>query len=143
MVFGKLKEGLNVAKDKTADAAMAVSEKGKEQMNKQVPALLEKLTELKSILNESGFIIGDVELTLSIPPSLTLVIAQKEGAENRINEVMESHELTKLQKSVLTGVSQMYAFNKTFGKFDYVMGDIEIGLGIPPSVTAHLTAKEN
>ena len=126
MVFGKLKEGLNAAKDKTTDAAAAVSEKGKEQMNKQVPVMLEKLVELKSILNESGFAVGDVEVTLSIPPSLSLAITRVEGAENRIKEVIESHELTKFQKVTLTSIGQMYAFNQTFGKFNYVIGNIDI-----------------
>tara|TARA_B100000029_G_C17373907_1_gene887186 strand:- start:183 stop:614 length:432 start_codon:yes stop_codon:yes gene_type:complete len=142
MVFGKVKEGIGAAKDMTADAAAAVTEKGKEQMNKQVPAMLEKLADLKLVLKESGFIVGDVAMTLSIPPSLSLTVTQVEGAENRINEVIETHELTKLQKSTLVSVSQLYAFNQTFGKYDYVMGQIDIGLSIPPAVTVHLSSKD-
>ena len=143
MDFGKLKEGLSTAKDKATDTAIAITEKGREQINKQVPAMLEKLTELQPILKESGFIIGDVAVTLSIPPSLSLTVTQVEGAENRLKEVIESRELTKFQKTILAGISQMYAFNQTFGKFDYVMGQIDIALSIPPAITAHLSAKDS
>ena len=143
MVFGKLKDGLSIAKDKSTDAAAAVAEKGREQIQKQVPAMLEKLSGLKLVLEESGFLVGDVAMTLSIPPGLALTITQADGAENRIKEVIESRELTKLQATILAGISQMYAFNQTFGKFDYVIGQIDIELSIPPAVTAHLSAKDS
>ena len=143
MVLGKLKEGLSVAKDKTAGAALAVSEKGKEQVFKQVPAMLEKLTDLKSVLKEAGFLVGDIAMTLSIPPSLGLTVTQVEGEENRLQEVIESRELTKIQKSTLVSISQIYACNKTFGKFDYAVGRIDIELSIPPAITAHLSAKNS
>ena len=142
MDFGKLKDGLGAAKDKATDTAAAISEKGREQINKQVPAMLEKLTELQPILKESGFIVGDVAMTLSIPPSLSLTVTQVEGVENRIKEVIESRELTKFQKATLSSIGQMYAFNKTFGKFNYVIGDVDIEMSIPPAITAHLSVKD-
>ena len=143
MDLGKLKKGLGSAKDKASDAASAISEKGKEQINKQVPALLEKLAGLQPILKESGFIVDDMAITLSIPPSISITVAKEEGAENRINEVIESHELTKFQKAALNSIGQMYALNKTFGKFNYVIGNLDIEMSIPPAITAHLTAKDS
>jgi hypothetical protein len=143
MGLGKLKQGLSSAKGKVADTADAISEKGREQFDKQVPAMLEKLTGLKPILKESGFLVGDVAMTLSIPPSLSITISQADGADNRITEVIESHELTKFQKTTLSTIGQMYAFNQTFLKFDYVIGDVDIEMSIPPAITAHLNPKDS
>jgi hypothetical protein len=143
MDFGKLKKGLGAAKDKAADTANTISEKGKEQMNKQVPAMLEKLSALRPILKESGFIVDEVGITISIPPTLSLTVTQEEGAENKIKEVIESHELTKFQKVTLNSIAKMYGFNQTFGKFNYVIGDLEIEMSIPPAVTAHLKTKDS
>ena len=56
---------------------------------------------------------------------------------------MEENELTKFQSMIMTGIRKIYELNDMVEKYDHTIGQIEVELGIPPKVTAHLNSKKS
>ena len=79
MVLGGLKDKMNEAKDKVSAAAGNVSG---DKMKEMAANTLEELNSLRPLLNQSGFIIGDVMLTASIPPSFGIMVEQEKAGVN-------------------------------------------------------------
>ena len=142
MKFGKMKEGLANVKNKVSDATSSIAEKSKEQMANHLPAVLQKVDDLQPILKDCGFIIDDMEVEISIPPSISITVVQEEQKLNRIKELLDSEELTKFQTAILKSINTIYSLNQTVGKYNYAIGEVEIGLSIPPSVVAHLSRSQ-
>ena len=139
MNLDKMKKGLVKVQGKVSETASALGEKSKEQMEKNLPIMLQKLDDLQPILKECGFVIDDMEILVSIPPSISIAVIQQEEKLDRIKELLDLNELTKFQSAVLKSISSVYSLNKTFGEHNYVIGEVEISMSIPPRVIAHIS----
>lgn len=140
MVLGKFKDKIS---DVAGDQIAKASEVGKEKFKGVVESSLKEVKSLRPLLNQCGFILGDIMITASIPPSLTLVVEQKMDAAVNVVQVLESEELTKTQKIVLTSIKKIFDLNSTIENFGHTIGQIEVEMSIPPKVTAHLNSKES
>ncbi len=143
MAFGDLKSKLSNAKEKVTETTKTVASASSDQLGKKLDSTMEELNGLRPLLKESGFIIGDISLALSIPPSLGIVVEQEKEGVNRIIQVMDENELSKFQEMVMGSIKKIYNLDEVAEKHDYTIGQIEIALSIPPKITAHLNSKSS
>ncbi len=113
-----------------------------------VEALLANtLAELKGvqpILAECGFIIGDVVLTMSIPPGVKVVVEQTSDGESSLESFLnDENELSKIQLSIIKGIMDAYSLNRMVNPHGYTIGQVEMELTFPPKVHVHLNSKES
>ena len=139
MNLNKMKKGLAKVQGKVSETTSAIGEKSKEQMVKNLPLMLQKLDDIQPILKECGFVVDDMEVEVSIPPAISITVVQQEEKLDHIKELLEANELTKFQSAVLKSISGIYSLNKTFGKHNYIIGEVEISMSIPPRVIAHIS----
>ena len=142
MPLGDWKEKIKSAKDKVVETAGAV---GKDQVKEKLAICLEELNDLRPLLKESGFIIGDVVVTISIPPSFGIIVEQEKNGVNKLEQVMEARkdELTKFQSLVMGSLKKLYDLNDMVERYEHTIGQIEVELGIPPKVRAHLNSNRS
>jgi len=143
MKFGDLKDKLGNVKDKVTATAGNLKETGGKQLQEKLSTSLQELNDLRPLLNECGFIIGDIKLTASVPPSVGIVVEQEKEGQSNLQKVMEKKELTRLQSIVLGGIRKIYDLNNVVEKHDHTIGQIEIEMGIPPKVIAHLNSTKS
>jgi len=127
---------LNKVKEKATEAL----DKSKGQVQKSFQDTLNELNELKPLLLKSGYIIGDLKITLGLPLGVTVVIEKTEGGSVSLEVLRENNELTKTQKSLVNSLIKAHKLDSVFVKKGYTMGQIEIGLTIPPSINLHLNS---
>jgi hypothetical protein len=128
----KVAEGSNKIKEASTNAAKSV-----------VETTLSEVNGLKPILANSGFIVGDILLTVSVPPAVSIVIEQVEGGKQPLDCILENEDLTKFQRSLLVSIKQLYALNATVEKFNHTIGQIEVEMGLPPVLRAHLNSMDS
>ena len=137
------KEKLGEVKNKVSDKVSAVASAGNEKLKEKLNESLEEINGLRPLLQESGFIIGDVYVTASITPCIGLVIEQQSEGVNHLDKVIQDNELSKFQSVVMSSIKKMYDLNSTVEKHNYTIGQIDIALGVSPEATAHLNHKES
>ena len=114
-----------------------------ESLKEKLSGTLEEINALKPILKENGFNVKDIEVEISIPPSIKTVIENKTNNISGLEESLESFaELTKVQSAIVNTIKKISGFQDTVSKSGHRIGDIEIGIGIPPSVVVHLPPLE-
>ena len=141
--LGNLKQHVSSATDKITTTSTTVSDVFKKKMSDYLPVMLEKLSELQPVLQECGFIIGDIKLVAGISPGIGLTVEQEKNGVIRINKVMKEQKLTKFQKTILDSINRIYSLNETAEKYNFTIGQIDIMLTIPPKVTAHLNSTKS
>ena len=130
---------LNKAKEKVTDTI----DKGKDQTQKSFQNTLKELNELKPLLLKSGYIIGDLNITLGFPLGVTVVIEKTEAGSVSLEVLRENNELTKTQKSLVSSLIKAHKLDSVFVEKGYTMGQIEIGLTVPPSINLHLNSVDS
>ena len=138
-----LKDKLGSVKDKVAATTGNLKDAAGKQLQENLSASLKELNDLRSLLNECGFIIGDIKLTASIPPSIGIVVEQEKMGQSQLKQVMEDKELTRLQSTVLESIRKIYELDNVVQKHELTIGQIEIEMGIPPKVIAHLNSTKS
>jgi len=148
-LFDQAKEAASKAKGVSLEAAQALkesggklAESGKEKAQETLAFLLAELNGLVPILRECGYSVGNLSVTISLPPKLKAVVSQ-DGKESKSLETMlveREGSLSKIQTAALKGLIKAYEFDQTVGKYGYRLGDIELVLSIPPEVTMNLMA---
>ena len=153
--FGKWKNKLTDVQGKMADAKEKVSNVApsmdalKEKASSFTPSLdsmknklgdtLEEINAIKPIFNENGFAISDIEMEISIPPSITVIIDNQANNVDGLNKSVESFgELTKIQQMIIGTIRKISELQGVVSKSGHRVGEIEIQMGLPPSIVVHL-----
>ena len=146
---GKVKETAQAAVEVTTEAAREVREtageawdSGKEKLNGTLETLLKEVNGLKPILADCGFIIGDLNVTFSIPPEIKMTVDHiGKGTTTLEQSLQEAQEtLTTLQKMVLKSMIKANELAHVTRRYGYTFSKYDISLSIPPKVTVHLIA---
>ena len=128
------------AADSLRDRAGELSVLGRERLE----GILSEIDGLKSVLMNSGYVVGGIEVTLSLPPGFT-VFVQRTGEEKKSLEralAEEAHTLTSLQKAFLKSLLRADELAQVSDKYGYRFGEYELAVSLPPRVTVHLVPKE-
>lgn len=124
--------------DSAKESASNLRTKVEEKLDESVEKLLIRLDEARPILDEAGYTIFDIRMTPHVPPKLGIVLMPKEPGVCHAAEVIERGTLTKPQRALLEGLVQIQRMHGTFTRNAYAVRGIEIDIGLPPSVCAHL-----
>ncbi len=139
-------------KDKTAGMAQSVTQSVqagmdslgdfKKKSSSLIASSLEEINGLRPILEQSGFIVGDIFFTVSIPPSVGLIVEQEIGGSVKIDS-LDSAELSNVQSMIVGSLKKIYALNGVVEEYEHTIGQVEITLGLPPQVKAHLNSMKS
>ena len=133
-------------KNKSKELNDSIKEKAAGLGGKATSLLADGLAEingLKPVLEKSGFIIGDVNFGLSFPPSIGIIVEQKVGGVKNLDNLSDNENLSKLQSAIISSIQKVYQMNEMVESHDHTIGQIEIEMGLPPSIKVHLNSKES
>ena len=120
-------------KDKAAKASQ-------EKVMGTVDAMITELSILKGLLAKVGVVIGDIEVTLGMPPSVNADIQFPDmAAIDNIKSALEGVELSRTQRTLVDSVVSMARFKDTAQqKFADILGGMDIKAGFPPTFVIQL-----
>jgi hypothetical protein len=133
-------------KNKSKELNDSIKEKAGELGGKATSLLGDGLAEingLKPVLEKSGFIIGDVFITMSLPPKIGIIVEQKADGVKDIDSMSDNENLSKLQSAILSSIQKVYKMNEMVENHDHTIGQIEVEMGLPPGIKVHLNSKES
>lgn len=123
---------------KAAELTGLVAEYGWDKLKDAIESTFQEIQSLRPVLEKSGFIIGEIDLVLSIPPSFEVAVVQTGTGVSDLAELEQNKELTKMQRLFVSSLKNTYALNGVFEKYNYTIGRISVCIGIPPKVHVHL-----
>jgi len=138
---------LEVGKEKSTQAAAVVKEVtqnvleiGMEKLNKGVDSALNQTEELLEILHKCGFIIGDLSMTITVPPEITIQLEDSGIGQEALLKLLEDEKesLSLYQSAFIQSMLKTYELVKITGKYGYTFGEFELCVSIPPGVTVNL-----
>jgi hypothetical protein len=120
-------------KEKAAAAAQG-------KMMASVDVMITELSQLKFLLAKVGVHIGDIEVTLGVPPSVNADVEFPDmAAINRIPEALKGVKLSTTQKTIVDSVVSLARFRETAqNKFSEILGGLNIKAGFPPTFIIRL-----
>ena len=139
-VFGKLKD--KVASQADAASGLVTGAKGKAQS--VVQNTIGEIKALGDVLASSGFLVGDIVLEVGVLPRFQVTIEEQENGTADLEKLLaNSDSLTKTQSAVVKALQQIYGFKDTVEPQGYTLGQVDIELGIPPTVSVHLISMDS
>jgi hypothetical protein len=143
MSWQKLKNQAKSAVGAVKDSAEKISVLGKEKLQETVEGILSEINGLKPVLLNSGFVVGEIKVTLSLPPEFTVFIEntgqEKKSLEKTLAE--EADTMTSLQKTFLRSLLKANELAQISDKYGYRFGKYELAISLPPRVTVRLVPK--
>ena len=98
-----------------------------------------EINALAEVLENCGFILGDLAISVGLMPKVQVTIEQREHGSADLEKLAEREgELTKTQTAVLKSLQRIYDMNDMVEAEGYTLGQVDIELGVPPSVSVHL-----
>jgi hypothetical protein len=141
-MFGDMKEKLKNAGEKAKESAGALKEGTDGILKKVTASSMAEIEGLRPILNKSGFIIGDIIIEMTLTPSVTLIVERHSEGEVLFDESLEK-EVTTLQATILSSIRKIYQLNAIVEEHNHTIGQVEVVLGLPPTVRAHLNSMDS
>ena len=155
-LFDKAKETADKAKEtaaevldkgaesaiKAKDAAVDMIDIGKGKLQEGMATVIEETNKIITILQNSGFRIIDINVTVSIPPTAKLIIEDKGEGKNKLSRLLESEiqSLSKTQTTMIKALLKSYDLSGITEGYGYKFGKFVLSVSIPPQVTIHLVA---
>ncbi len=138
MEFKGLIDKAKEVKDKAAEA-------GSKKAQEVIDSSLAELEGLRPLLAKCGLFIGNIKLSVTIPPSIEVSILQKiarADAMKALEEIKSDETLSTVQSLIVNSLRNAYSLCGVCEKYGYTMGQLDLELGIQPTVHAHLIQKE-
>jgi hypothetical protein len=139
-MFGEMKDKIKNATDKAKQGADSLKEGAGDLLNKVMASSMSEIEGLRPVLNQSGFIIGDIIIEMALNPKINIVVEQVEKGELSIKDALKQEGLTKMQTSILKSIDKINELNTVVKQYEHTIGQIEIELGLPPTIKAHLNS---
>lgn len=136
-LLSETRDKLQVALDETQRKATEIAH--------QAAALIPQVAELEPILKELGFLVCNIDVTLSVAPSLAVIIEQQEAhVGESLNVLLKEKQLalTSFQDKVLRLLARATDFAASITtNYGYQARQYELVL-LPPSVIIHFGPHE-
>jgi hypothetical protein len=155
-LFDKAKDTADKAKEKAAevfdagadsvilakDATVDIIEAGRDKLQEGMAMVIEETNKIITILQNSGFQIIDINVTVSIPPRAKLIIEDMGDGKNKLSQLLESEGqiLSKIQKTMIKALLKTYELSSITDRYGYKFRRFVLSVSIPPQVTIHLVA---
>lgn len=145
MAFDKIKDKLSkpsMSLRGVDDAVSKLSAAAHEKTHDAIEGLLKEVDDLLPLLQDGGFRVDAVTLTLSVPPAVGIVIEQEEKTPSRLKEVLARADLTRTQSMALKAIERIYGLSHVIEKYGHTIDAVEVEISVPPSVKAYLRRGE-
>jgi hypothetical protein len=126
--------------DKAKEVQSQVQDKGRESAQDAIEALLGDVQGLKPILARAGFSLGNITISLGLPPGIVVAIIHDREVASGIEELAADTNLTNLQSLIVKSLKNAYSLTGMFQKYGYVIGQLSIEVGLIPKVTIVLNS---
>ena len=148
MVFEQFKSTADQIKEKVkagGDEVLAkVAAAGRQGLTAAVKKMFEEYSTFAPVLERAGFIVGDIELSVTLPPAIVVCIEPTEvDAMERLNSVVSEMELTEIQKGVLALIKEAYGLEEIVKAHGHEIGQIELVFSVPPGASVHLSSSRS
>lgn len=129
---------------KALESALSQMNEFKPVFQDTFQGILQEISGLKPILAECGFVIGDINVTLPMPPEFIVVITQSGHGKKSLGRILEEQKATmsSRQKIVLRLLVKANELAQVSDEYNYCLGEYELVLALPPRVIVHLVPKE-
>lgn len=157
-LFDKAKETADKAKETAAemldagadsvimakDAAVDMIDVGKGKLQEGMATVIEETNKIIIILQNSGFRIIDINVTVSLPPRAKLIIEDMGDGKDKLSQLLESEEqsLSKTQTTMIKALLKTYDLSSITERYGYQFRRFVLSVSIPPQVTIHLVAEK-
>jgi hypothetical protein len=131
---------LKSALDKVKDVHQKAKEAGRDSAQEAVDSALLDLQGLKPILARAGFSLGNITISLGLPPGIVVAIIHDREVASGIEELVADPNLTNIQSLIVKSLKNAYSFTGMFQKYGYVIGQLSVEVGLIPKVTIVLTS---
>ncbi len=129
---------------KGAEATSEIVDVSRKGIRSGVELLLVEHSKFEPILEQAGFIVGDIQIRLSIPPALIVSIEQaQDNAFVRLQDLSNEQTLTKMQKTVISLIREAYKLDDLVTSHKHKISQFELEYSIPPGVTIHLHSEKS
>ena len=129
---------------KIKDSTERIVHHSREKLAEATEALLKEMEGLIPILLECGFVVGDISLTLSMPPRFALKIVQTGRGKMSLEQILTNRadSITRTQTMFLSALIKANELAEITQKHGYVFEEYELTMTLPPQVTVHLVSDE-
>lgn len=157
-LFDKAKETADKAKETAAevldagaesaimakDAAVDMIDVGKGKLQEGMVIVIEETNKIIAILQNCGFRIIDINVTISVPPRAKLIIQDKGDGKDNLSKLLgsEEHTLSKTQTAMIKALLKTYDLASITEGYGYKFGKFVLSVSIPPQVTIHLVSEK-
>jgi hypothetical protein len=125
--------------NKAKDVRDQAKEAGKEKIQEAIEGALNDLQGLRPILGQCGYSLGDIRVSITLPPNIVVAIMHDHEAAASLEEIAARPDLTNLQSLVVKALKNAYGLSGMFKKYGYVIGQLSLELGLIPKVGVVLT----
>lgn len=129
-VSDKLKDSLSVLKDL------------KDASTDKLTSISNDILGLGPLIEETGFIMSDVSVDITIPPGIT--ISFKKGNEidpEMIDKILEENKDKEMLKLIVRALQKADAMQKSMNLANYVFKGMSMKIGLPPDVSLKFEKK--
>lgn len=128
---------------KAGDAASSAKESVAGKTRELAAKSLQELQHLEPLLKNCGLIIGDVSMTISVPPAVACIVEQTDSGSATLEDLAKDNELTKTQAAIVSGLQKAFQMDSLVADKGYTIGQVEVVISVPPSVTVHLNSRSS
>lgn len=148
----KLKETADQAKGLSQGVSVKARELGgqivqesKTRMQGTLDGALREIENLRPILNQAGFVIGDIMFSITIPPQVRVTLRKFEECAEQLNALLADpdNELNDTQRTVLTLLAKANSLSEVTSKHGYLFSEFDLAMSIPPQLSIHLVSKRS
>ncbi|HEY44409.1 MAG TPA: hypothetical protein G4O11_10545 [Anaerolineae bacterium] len=138
----KAKDAAAESAIKAKDTAADIIDVGKGKLQEGMATVIEETNNIKTILQNSGYCIIDISVTISVPPKAILLFEDTGSGKEKLTELLESEgsTLSKMQTAMIKTMLKTYDLVKITEEHGYRFGKFNLTVTIPPQVTVHLVA---
>ena len=116
---------------------------GKIKLQQALDATLKEIENLRPILKQAGFVIGDINVSITVPPHVMVTIKKFEECAEQLNSILADplSELNDTQRTVLSLLAKANTVSEVTSKYGYIFSEFDLTMSIPPQLTVHLITK--
>ena len=139
----KANEAKNSAVDKANDMKNSATDKANEFKNKtneRIQEYVQELSELTPAIKELGYVINEIAIEIGIPPKIVPQFSRFKIVEEEIIEsVLEKYKDKKISSAILSSLVKAASMQNLVNIGGFHFTDVEMELGLIPSVTIKFT----
>jgi hypothetical protein len=114
----------------------------KEASAEKVNTLVNGIFGMAHLIEETGFIMKDVSVDISIPPSISLSFGkEKEIEPETIEKLLEDNKDKEILRLIVTALQKADAAQKSMNLQNYVFKGLSMKLGLPPDISLKFEKK--